>query len=197
MFKSIPFRRIAAGSILFLASLGVLQASGSGDSAGAWGFSTANLDKSCKPCDDFYQFAMGGWMKSNPIPPEFPTWGSFTVLADRNQSSLRGILEDATQANAPANSNQQKIGDFYSSCMDSAAIDVAGVKPLAADLAAIEKLKDPSELQPLIGLLQQSGSGYLFGFDSTQDLDDSRQVIAEVGQSGLGLPDRDYYTRTD
>jgi len=195
MSNSIPFRRIASGSILFLASLGVLK--GYGDSSGGWGFSTANLDKSCKPCDDFYQFAMGGWMKSNPIRPEYSTWGSFTVVADRNQSSMRGIVEDAAKANAPANSIQQKIGGFYASCMDTATIDAAGVKPLAADLAAIEKLRDISELQPLIGRLQQSGNGYLFGFDSAQDLDDSTQVIAEVGQSGLGLPDRDYYTRSD
>jgi len=196
MSTSVLFRRIVAISILCLASLGVLKARGN-DSPGGWGFATGNLDRSCKPCDDFYQFAMGGWMKSNPIPPEFPNWGSFIVLADRNQVSMRGILEDAAKANAPANSNQQKIGDLYASCMDTAAIDAVGLKPLAADLAAIEKLKDPTELQPLIGRLQQTGNGYLFGFDSTQDLDDSTQVIAEVGQGGLGLPDRDYYTRND
>ena len=198
MYRSIPYRRIAAILFVCLASLGVMRASGGrGDSSGGWGFSTSNLDKTCKPCDDFYQFAMGGWMKSNPIPPEFPTWGSFTMLSDRNQTSMRGILEDAMKANAADGSNQQKIGDFYASCMDTAAIEAAGTKPIAADLAAIEKLKDASELQPLIARLQQSGNGYLFDFDSTQDLDDSTQVIAEVGQGGLGLPDRDYYTRAD
>jgi putative endopeptidase len=136
-------------------------------------------------------------MKNNPIPPEFPSWGSFTILADRNQASMRGILEDSTKANPPAGSNQQKIGDFYASCMDTAAIDASGIKPVAADLTAIDKMKESSELQPLIARLQQTGSGYLFNFDSTQDLDDSTQVIAEVEQSGLGLPERDYYTRTD
>jgi putative endopeptidase len=195
MSNSFPFRRIAAVSVCCLAFLGVLKASG--DSSGGWGFSTANLDKTCKPCDDFYQFAMGGWMKSNPIPPEYPSWGSFTVLADRNQESMRGILDNAAKANAAVNSNEQKIADFYTSCMDTAAIDAAGVKPLAADLDAIGGLKDPGELQPLIGRLQETGKGYLFGFDSTQDLDDSTQVIAEIGQGGLGLPDRDFYTRTD
>ena len=194
---SIPYRRTAAICILCLGSFGVLKASGGGDSPTGWGFSTANLDKTCKPCDDFYQFAMGGWMKSNPIPAEFPTWGSFTMLADRNQTSMHGILEDAMKANAPAGSNQQKIGDFYASCMDTAAINAAGIKPIAADLAAIEKLKEPSELPLSIARFQESGKGYLFDFDSTQDLDDSTQVIAEVGQGGLGLPDRDYYTRTD
>jgi len=119
------------------------------------------------------------------------------MLADRNQTAMRGILEDALKANAPAGSNQQKIGDFYSSCMDTAAIEAAGWKPLAKDFAAIERAKEPAELQPLIAQLQQAGTGYLFVFDSTQDLDDSTQVIAQLRQSGLGLPDRDYYTRAD
>jgi len=198
MFTSFWYRRIVATFILCFAGFGVLHASGANnDGSTGWGFSTANLDKTCKPCDDFYRFAMGGWMKSNPIPAEFPTWGSFTVLADRNQASMRGIVEDAGKSNAATGSNQQKIGDFYSSCMDSAAIEAAGAKPIAADLAAIEKLKDLGELQPLITRFQLTGNGFLFGFDSTQDLDDSTQVIADVGQGGLGLPDRDYYTRSD
>src|SRR5215467_14233548 len=140
------FRRMLSFALLVLGGLTALRVG----AAEGWGFSTANLDRSCKPCDDFYQFAMGGWMKSNPIPAEFPTWGSFTMLADRNQGSMRGILEDAAKANATAGSNQQKIGDFYASCMDTAAIDAAGVKPLAADFAAIESVKNVAGLQPLI-----------------------------------------------
>jgi putative endopeptidase len=200
MPSSFLVRRSLAVVILIAASLGVLRAnSGRADGSSGWGFSEANLDRSCKPCDDFNQFAMGGWMKNNPIPAEYPNWGSFTMLADRNQASMRVILEDAAKANAnaTAGSNQQKIGDFYSSCMDTAAIEGAGVKPLGTDFAAIEQAKDVNELQPLIARLQQSGSGYLFRFDSTQDLDESTQVIAEINQGGLGLPDRDYYTRTD
>ena len=198
MFHSFSVRRVFAVLILFLACLGVLKARGSsGDSANGWGFSTTNLDRSCKSCEDFYEFAMGGWMKNNPIPPEFPSWGSFTILADRNQASMRGILEDSMKANPPTGSNQQKIADFYASCMDATAIDASAIKPIAADLGAIDKLKESSELQPLISRLQQTGSGYLFNFDSTQDLDDSTQVIAEVEQGGLGLPERDYYTRSD
>jgi putative endopeptidase len=196
MPTSIVLRRMLAGVLLVFGGMTVLRA-GALESPAGWGFSTANLDRSCKPCDDFYQFAMGGWMKANPIPAEFPTWGSFTMLADRNQGAMRGILEEASKANASRGSNQQKIGDFYSSCMDTGAIDAADAKPLAPDLAAIDRLKDPSELQPLIARLQPTGSGYLFRFDSTQDLDESTQVIAEINQGGLGLPDRDYYTRTD
>jgi len=198
MFHSFSVRRVFAVLILSLACLGVLKARGSsGDSTNGWGFSTTNLDRSCKSCDDFYEFAMGGWMKNNPIPPEFPSWGSFTILADRNQSSMRGILEASMKANPPTGSNQQKIADFYASCMDTTAIDASAIQPIAADLSAIDKLKESSELQPLISRLQQTGSGYIFNFDSTQDLDDSTQVIAEVEQGGLGLPERDYYTRSD
>jgi putative endopeptidase len=198
MTSSIAMRRVAAVVVLVAASLAVLRASSArADGEGGWGFSESNLDRSCKPCDDFNQFAMGGWMKNNPIPAEYPNWGSFTMLADRNQSVLRGILEDAAKSNAAAGSNQQKIGDFYSSCMDTAAIEAAGVKPLAADFAAIAKVGSAAELQPLIARLQQTGAGYLFSFNATQDLDESSQVIAEINQGGLGLPDRDYYTRTD
>jgi len=198
MTSSMAVRRIFAVILLVAGSLGVLRAKGAGqEGSGGWGFSEANLDRSCKPCDDFNQFAMGGWMKNNPIPPEYPNWGSFTMLADRNQTVLRTILEDATKANRAAGSNQQKIGDFYSSCMDTTAIEAAGVKPLAADFAAIERVKSTSELEPLLARLQQTGAGYLFRFGSTQDLDDATQVIAEINQGGLGLPDRDYYTRTD
>jgi putative endopeptidase len=198
MTSSIAMRRVAAVVVLVAASLAVLRASSArADGEGGWGFSESNLDRSCKPCDDFNQFAMGGWMKNNPIPAEYPNWGSFTMLADRNQTVLRGILEDAAKSNAAAGSNQQKIGDFYSSCMDTAAIEAAGVKPLAADFAAIAKVGSAAELQPLIARLQQTGAGYLFRFNATQDLDESSQVIAEINQGGLGLPDRDYYTRTD
>ena len=193
MKSSFIARRLLAAMILVAGSLGVMRAnSGRTQGDSGWGFSEANLDRSCKPCDDFNQFAMGGWMKNNPIPAEYPNWGSFTMLADRNQTVLRTILEDAA-----ASSNQRKIGDFYSSCMDTAAIEAAGVKPLAAEFATIDHVKSANELQPLVARLQQTGSGFLFRFGSTQDLDDSSQVIAEINQGGLGLPDRDYYTRTD
>src|SRR5260370_13716258 len=101
------------------------------------------------------------------------------------------------KANPAMGSNQKKIADFYAMCMDTTAIDASAIKPIAADLSPIDKLKESSELQPLISRLQQTGSGYLFNFDSTQDLDDTTQGIAQVEQGGLGLPARDYYTRSD
>ena len=101
------------GLALTLAGMGLHASSGVADQPGSWGFETANLDKTCKPCDDFYQFAMGGWMKSNPIPAEYSTYGSFTRLADQNQKNLRQLLEDAAKAKGAPGSNEQKIGDFY------------------------------------------------------------------------------------
>src|SRR5215469_11750379 len=105
MPSSLSIRRMAAVLILILTGFAVLHAA---DSPAGWGFSTANLDRSCKPCDDFYQFAMGGWMKNNPIPAEYSSWGTFTELADKNQQNLRTILEAAQMLKATAGSNEQK-----------------------------------------------------------------------------------------
>ena len=167
------------------------------DSPGYWGFDMANLDKTCKPCDDFFQFAMGGWMKSNPIPPEYSAWGSFTVLADKNQQALRQILEAAEKADARTGSNEKKVGDFYASCMDIAAIEAAGMKPIEPTLRRIAEIKNPGELPAVAARLQEEGIGVLFRFGSNQDAKDSTQVIATALQGGLGLPERDYYLRDD
>src|SRR5260221_1756715 len=122
---------ILVGTVLAVGLVGAGPRASSAipDKSNSWGFDTANLDKTCKPCDDFYQFAMCGWMKSNPIPPEYSSWGSFTQLADKNQQNLRQILEAAAGIKAAPGSNEQKIGDFYASCMDAATIDAAGTKP--------------------------------------------------------------------
>ena len=162
-----------------------------------WGFSLSNLDKSCKPCNDFYQFAMGGWMKSNPIPPEYPTWGTFTELRDKNITSMKTILEAAEQSNAPAGSNAQKIGDYYRSCMDTSAIDAAGLKPLVSQLASIDAIEDRKALDAEIAHLQREAIDVLFEFGSSPDFKDSTHNIAEADQGGLGMPDRDYYLRDD
>ena len=167
------------------------------DSPGYWGFDTANLDKTCKPCDDFFQFAMGGWMKNNPIPPEYSSWGSFTVLADKNQQALRQILEAAEKSAAPAGSNEKKVGDFYASCMDTAAIETAGTKPIDSMLQRVAETRSAKDLPALAAQLQQHGVSVMFRFTSNQDAKDSTQVIATALQGGLGLPERDYYLRDD
>jgi len=162
------------------------------------GFDPANLDRTCKPCDDFFQFAVGGWLKANPIPPEYPIWGSFITLQEKNQQALRGILESAAaNTSATPGSNEQKIGDFYASCMDTKSIDGQGMKPLADNLASINTIRDTASLINVGARLQTQGVGVLFNFGSDQDFKDSSQVIGEVNQGGLSLPDRDYYTRDD
>ena len=167
------------------------------DKSPSWGFDTANLDTSCKPCDDFYKFAMGGWRKNHPIPPQYSTWGSFTVLANKNLENLRSVLEAAASAKAAPGSNEQKIGDFYASCMDTTAIEAAGTKPIDQELQQIAAINNVSGLLTEASRLQMRGVGVLFRFTSDQDDKDSTQVIGQASQGGLGLPDRDYYTRTD
>jgi putative endopeptidase len=177
--------RIAAGS----------ATNAAGDSS--WGFSLANMDRTCKPCDDFYQFAMGGWMKANTIPAEYSSWGSFTVLRDKNLAGMRAILESAANSKAAPGSNEQKIGDFYSSCMDTTAIDAAGSKPLATDLAAVDAIQDRKGLDSEIARLHRQVNNVAFVFGSTPDFKNSSQMIAIAHQGGLGMPDRDYYLRDD
>jgi putative endopeptidase len=201
MFK----RFLTAGSVLTvifvlamaIATVQLSAFSRVGDKTDSWGFDTANLDKTCKPCDDFYKFAMGGWMSANPIPPEYPTWGSFTRLADNNQQNLKQILDDAMNAKAAPGSNEQKIGDFYASCMDTAAIDAAGTKPIEPDLTRISQIKTVADVQAEAERLQMKGVGTLFRFSSNQDLKDSTQVIGSAFQGGLGLPEREYYLKQD
>src|SRR5947209_3434265 len=168
------------------------------DRSNEHGFDVANLDRTCKPCDDFYQFAVGGWLRNNPIPAEYPMWGSFITLQDKNQQALHGILDTASANSSPASgSNEQKIGDFYASCMDTKAIDAEGLKPISNELASIEAIHDTATLIDTGARLQTKGVGVLFAFGSDQDFRDSTKVIGEANQGGLTLPDRDYYTRDD
>ncbi len=173
------------------------QASSSSGAA-VHGFDTANLDRSVLPCDDFYMFAIGGWKKNNPIPPDRADWATFNKLRDQNEAVLHQILEDAANdKNAAPGSNWQKIGDFYASCMDESLIESAGLKPLSAELDRIGAIKDVGALQAEIADLQSAGVNAVFAFGSEQDLKDSTQVIAGAGQGGLGLPDRQYYVDDD
>jgi putative endopeptidase len=162
------------------------------------GFDLANLDRSVSPCDDFYKFADGGWMKNNPVPADRSTWATYSKLMDRNEEELHGILEEAAKdKSATPGSNWQKIGDYYATCMDENAIEAAGIKPLDPALQEIAQIKDVPGLQAEIARLQRVGVNAVFGFGSIQDFRDSTQVIAGAGQGGLGLPDRQYYLDED
>ena len=194
-------RRVLAivGVIAFVAgAAGLAFGGGTGaDDGSAHGFDMTNLDRTCKPCDDFFQFSEGGWLKNNPIPAEYPEWGSFVTLQDHNEKALHSILEAATKSGAAVGSNEQKIGDYYASCMDTTGIEKQGLAPLAANLKMIDEVHDNASLIATAAHLQLEGAGVLFNFDAEQDFKDSTRVIGVAAQGGLGLPDRDYYTRED
>ncbi len=193
---------IAAGSIgIALAQSGsVASAKPAAPSVAApasHGLEPADMNLSAKACQDYYQFANGGWLKKNPIPPEYPSWGTFSQLAERNREAMRKILERLAKEKSAPGSEEQKLGDFYASCMDETAIEAAGAKPLAPELARIEKIQSLSDLRVELASLQTHGVGVLFSFGSQQDRKNSSEVIAGAFQGGLGLPDRDYYTKSD
>jgi predicted metalloendopeptidase len=154
------------------------------------------LDKTADPCVDFYQFACGGWLKSNPIPADQSIWSRFGELAERNRQELRGILETAAKAQN-RDANEQKIGDYYSSCMDEAAIEKKGVAVLKPAFDRINALRDKSTLPDLVAYLHGQGINALFGFGSGADFKNAKEVIAQADQGGLSLPDRDYYVKDD
>jgi predicted metalloendopeptidase len=180
----------------------VLFAAGTTDSlraqqAAPTGIAVSSLDRTCKACDDFFGFADGGWVKANPIPPQYPSWGVLNVMSSNNQEVLRTILEQASlDTKAAPGSEEQQLGDFYGSCMDEPRIEAAGIGPIKPDLDRIDRLALP-DLEAEVARLQSFGAGPIFRFGSQPDLKNSESIIAGVSQGGLGLPDRDYYTKTD
>ncbi len=158
----------------------------------------AAMDRSVDPCADLYHYSCGGWQKGNPIPPDQTSWSVYDKLYQDNLNLLRGILEQAAKADKPRDAVQQEIGDFYAACMDEAAAEKRGVVAIRTQLDAIAALKSVRAMAPLIASLTLPfGRQVLFSAGSNQDPDNSEQEIADLDQGGLGLPDRDYYTRDD
>ena len=157
------------------------------------------MDPSADPCVDFYQYTCGGWMKNNPIPPDQPKWSVYGKLAQDNQRYLWGILEELSRTKHGRDATQQKIGDYFAACMDEATVDKLGAKPLAPYLARIDAMKSKRDIPRVLGELHLAtgDAGLFFGFGSNQDFADASKVIAFARGGGLGLPDRDYYTRED
>ena len=158
-----------------------------------------SMDKSTDPCTDFYQFSCGGWIAKNPVPPDQASWSVYGKLTEENNEYLWGILEEDAKSSPSRTAVQQKIGDYFASCMDESAIEALGAEPLKPLLREIDALQSKRGLASFLAKEQRHtyGSGWLFGFGSNQDFGDATQVVAWSDAGGLGLPDRDYYTKTD
>jgi putative endopeptidase len=161
------------------------------------GFDLGAINRSVDPCANFYQYACGGWMTANPIPPDQAQWGRFAELQDRNRIVLHNILESDSGNRSSRSPIEQKIGDYYASCMDQAAINQKGLAPLKPELDRIAALGDRKELTALLARMFHQGDSFFFQLGPEMDPKDSTQVIANIDQGGLGLPDRDYYLKTD
>jgi endothelin-converting enzyme/putative endopeptidase len=160
------------------------------------GFDLSAIDKKTNPCDDFYQFSCGTWLKNNPIPSDQSSWGRFSELNERNREILHQILEKASAAST-RDADTQKIGDYYATCMDEKAIASKGLSPLQPELDRIRAMKNTQDLSEQIARMHRIGIDVLFNFSSGQDFKDSSAVIGQADQGGLGLPEKDYYFRTD
>jgi endothelin-converting enzyme/putative endopeptidase len=160
---------------------------------------TRFMDRSADPCVDFYRFACGKWSQLNPIPADQARWDVYGKLQNDNQRYLWGVLEEAARPSPSRSANERKIGDAFAACMDEPAIEKLGARPLDPVMKKIAALGSTAQLGALLGELHLAihGDGLLFGFGSNQDFADSSRVIAFATAGGLGLPDRDYYTRTD
>lgn len=162
------------------------------------GFDVANMDTSVSACANFFQYANGGWTAKNPIPAAFSRWGRFEVLDEQNIAVLHGILDQLlAKKSFKAGSNEQKIADYYRSCMDEPGIEGQGITPLQPELDRIAAINDVASLQAEIARFHAYRIPAVFGFGAGQDFKNSRAVIAQAVQGGLGLPDRDYYTKDD
>ncbi len=158
---------------------------------------TSNMDKSINPGDDFYTYVNGGWLKTHPLPADKSRFGAFNEIAEENKARIKKIVENAMNSKAEDGSITKKIGNFYASGMDSAAIEAAGIKPLESEFKMVEALKDKKEFAGLLANFSQNGTPGLFYIYSSQDKLNSKNVIANFWQGGLTLPDRDYYSSDD
>lgn len=155
------------------------------------------MDTSADPCVDFATYACGNFSKVHPIPQDRSEFDSFDLLIERNEPILRSLLENVAANNSSRSANEQKIGDFYATCMDTETIEKRGLTPLQTELERIAALKDKSELTDLLARYQLINVNAFIGMGVVQDFKDATREVIMVDQAGLGLPERDYYFRTD
>lgn len=156
-------------------------------------FSIDDIDKTVDPCTDFYKFACGNWLNHAEVPADQPEWASFVEVDERNKLILRDILEKSARGGPNRDPIDQKIGDYYSSCMDESAVEAKGLDPLRPELDRISAIKDKPELIDAVARVHLTGATPLFNFYSSPDLHNADMVIAYIDQGGLTLPDRKYY----
>lgn len=163
-----------------------------------WGFDTRDIDAKVRPQDDFYKYVNGGWLKKNPIPPEESSWGSFRILRFETEKKLRTLVQKVEKMkNAKASSPEQLVRDFYHSALDMPARNRAGLTPLTPWLDRVAKIRDVPSLVTTLAHIEKIGGGGPWGFGVDQDMKDSTKYILYIHQSGLGMPDRDYYLKDD
>ncbi len=158
------------------------------------------MDRTADPCVDFYQFACGGWMKNNPIPPDQSSWSTYGKMQDENRALLRALLEQFAPGTLGRTPNQQKIGDYYGACMAEPEIERRGAQALAPQMEAIAKIASINDLAAVVADSHRTMvvlGPILFSLRAEQDARDATETIAGIDQAGLGLPDRDYYLKDD
>ena len=161
------------------------------------GFDPGALSRAIDPCENFYKFACGGWMAANPLPNDQARFGRFDAIQERNRTVLQNILETASSKKAKRSPLEQKIGDFYTACMDDKGINARGLAAIKPELDRINAIQTRADVPDVVTRLFLLGFRPFFNVASEQDPKESTKVIAAVDQGGLGLPDRDYYFKTD